>query len=143
MRPRSPTNSNPHKDVALRREYLAENPYCELSPWLSKHVRELGLEKVETACEVHHIFGGSRSRWDVFFNMISVCRIAHDWCGRNPTDQRVLCLYVKMRNCELDLDAFQECTGMRLEGWLMIYVPTHPALLACHAELSAFAKGST
>ena len=74
---------------------------CELAPFL--------------ACcgghgetQIHHVLHGAANRIDAPWNLVSVCRQAHDWCHRDTVGGMVLCWHVIHLRGHLDLAAIQE-----------------------------------
>ena len=74
---------------------------CELAPFL--------------ACcgghgetQIHHVLHGAANRIDAAWNLVSVCRQAHDWCHRDTVGGMVLCWHVIHLRGQLDLEAIHE-----------------------------------
>lgn len=105
LRAKSRTNSNRHVDLAFRREYMDENPKCELC-------------KVADSTDPHHICRsilGTR-KWDIRANLLAVCRACHDqWChGKNLREGLVMCLTKKRLKRELDWAELNRITHINL-----------------------------
>ena len=115
LKPRSKTNSRPWENLGLRRQYMDENPICELS-------EILGYGRREPACDPHHLFGGSRGRVDCVSNLLAVSRKAHLWAEQYKTDGRVIGVWVKLvRKQELRADEFTRSSGYQsVGGWLCV-----------------------
>lgn len=116
---RSKTNSRPAEDIDVRRQYLEDNPDCELSIWFCEHFDE------RDGHDPHHCFGGRGGRHDLVTNLVTVSRSAHDWLENWKTDGRVLTTWIKHVKNELDLDEFKKASGSFLAGWLMRAEATH------------------
>lgn len=110
--------------------YKLENPTCEL--W--HHLDGASWDKMRGAwrrgkrrrpddlpVDHHHIFGGHAHRWDIWPNLICVCRPVHDWLHKHPLHGKIACLWVKMTKEELDVDLLKECLGFnpigRMASW--------------------------
>lgn len=138
MRRRSPTNSRPHENRAIRDFYREQNPVCEVSAWLRRN----GFRDADTrdeSVELNHIFSMG-SRPDLWSNMIVLSTSMHRWFHANLGDGRVLCLWRKLVKLELDLEKIRTAAGKRLEGWLAMNEPKHQILLQPWHELTAYAR---
>lgn len=69
--------------------------------------------------EIHHIFS-VRRRLDLLSVIINLSQQAHLWCHENPIEGRILCLLVKARKEELDVEEIRKASGMYPAGWLAI-----------------------
>lgn len=74
---------------------------CELAPFIA-------CCGGHGATQIHHVLHGAANRIDVPWNLVSVCRQAHDWCHRDTVGGMVLCWHVIHLRGELDLAAIQE-----------------------------------
>lgn len=97
LRHKSRTNSNPWINEPLRRRFMRRHGNrCWLQGWL-KH-------KCGGDLDPHHIHFVGMIRWDVFGNLIPICRVAHSWIhpppGRkhagNRIDGTVLCMAARI-----------------------------------------------
>ena len=102
LRQRSRTNSNRHRDVRLRSEYM-----------LGKRCEFCGAAKPDP----HHIAGGA-PRVDSISNLIALCRAHHDWCHADPILGRLRCWEHKLEKGELVEAEVDRALRMRVRGWL-------------------------
>lgn len=121
-------NSKKQKNPKLLRDYKDSHPTCEVGKWMRKY-GSMGLTTKElldpTSSDLNHIFGGKGMRWDLLSNIINVNRPVHDWFHRDPVNGRIICLWVKLRNNELDLAEIHQASGCHLEGWLLMHDMMH------------------
>jgi hypothetical protein len=112
MRHRSKTNSRPAENRAVRRQYMASHPLCELHVWFTGHFSD------GYAHDPHHICS-TGGRWDLVSNLLAVSRRAHTWIEENKTDGRVLAIWIKLEKQEFNAAEFNRCSGMFVQGWLV------------------------
>lgn len=121
MRRKSLTNSRPHLNEALRRQYLEEHPFCELMQLLDESCDPQWFQFMRDppilTVEVHHIFT-ERMRPDYWWNFITLCRPAHDWCHARPTDGRIACICTNLICGNVNELEFKRVFGFHLHGWL-------------------------
>lgn len=112
LRQRSKTNSHPGENLKLRASYARAHSVCELAEWLPDHF-EAGRSE-----ETHHIVTG---RVDLPVNLIRARWINHKFCEDHKADGRIICLWIKLQNGELDPDDFvQVSRGVLLPGYIDI-----------------------
>lgn len=122
MRHRSKTNSRKHEDLALRKSYREQHPYCELWPLLKK----TGLiEDNRHGSEIHHITGGllGTPRYDLACNLIHLSRDAHAWCERYVADGLSLCCLTKINSGEFEPETFSRIMRVQFPGYFSCLVP--------------------
>lgn len=117
MRRRSRTNSRNNEDLALRDEYRDANPRCEFPRSVCRCSGD--------ASDVHHIFHAVRV--DVWSNLISLCRDAHDWCHKHGVDGKLICLGVKAAKGEIDEAELMRASVKGLDWWRDCAVANHAA----------------
>lgn len=127
MRFRSPTNSHPYRNDAVRHVYADANRYDELArlfpEWcpgwttipgtVATHVRA----HETPATQVHHIAWAGQ-RWDKVWNVISLGDWSHQFCHDHKWDGVALCLKVKLDKHEWNADEARQCLGFDLVGKL-------------------------
>ena len=124
LRRRSRTNSKKHVDESLRRQYMSDNPTCELIAMFPPDNLPVldGLPRIQPrwACDPHHICSGigQTPRWDITTNLIALCRPVHDFCETFNAEGIVLCLWQKLQKQELDLPRLCKITRVNITGWL-------------------------
>lgn len=74
---------------------------CELAPFIA-------CCGGHGATEIHHVLHGNANRIDAPWNLVNVCRQAHDWCHRNTAEGMVACWQALDVRGALDLDAIKE-----------------------------------
>ena len=91
------------RNPAVIHDHVAKVHGCELSPFL--------------ACcgghgqtEIHHVLRGP-NRIDAPWNIVSVCKVAHDWCHRETVQGMVICWHVIHLRQELEIDAIRQQWG--------------------------------
>ena len=113
LRHRSPTNSRPSEDRALRDSYREANPDCEFRKWIP----ELSGFPVR-ASEVNHIFSVGR-RPDLLSNLINLsARAHHQFFHEHLIDGRVISLFIKWKKGELDEAEIKQASGKFIAGIL-------------------------
>lgn len=114
--------SKPRKmeNLTLRARYSRGNPSCEIVVWLYDVFAEIAEAEGWTgqAEETHHIYGGTSGRNDLVSNIIRLSKRAHDWCGKNMVDGRIVCLWIKHQKHELDPEEVRTASGKFLPGIL-------------------------
>ncbi len=127
MRHRSKTNSQHEEDPALIAHLKATVFYDELLAYFP--IAEIGNVKVPgwsqtlsmhgtDARDPHHIWGGTKGRFDRLWNVVMVCRPCHDFCETWKTDGRVIAMRRKLDAGLWDeCDAYR-CLGMKPLGWI-------------------------
>lgn len=112
---KTPRGQNPE----LRKQYRDENPTCEWEyhfPELHYFIgRPVDMRKI-MALEVNHIW--SRSHGDDWSGMITLSKYAHDWFHANLTAGRVLCLLVKYRKREDNIEFWEKASGKSFKSWV-------------------------
>lgn len=93
--------------------YRKANPICELYQFEMIPAKF----RCKKPSEVHHIFS-VRRRLDLLSVIINLSQQAHLWCHENPIEGRILCLLVKARKEELDVEEIRKASGMYPAGWL-------------------------
>jgi hypothetical protein len=132
VRHRSLTNSDNETNEQLRREYVERHGYDEAYRWLCEALDYGRVEKVYSPLwgawipdkfrevpgrDPHHIHGGYTGRWDLWSNLICVCRSTHDWLTDNTDEGRVICLYAKWRKAmtgnpeDFDIEELRTASG--------------------------------
>lgn len=98
----------------VREQYRRDHPACQLCYTLGR----LSVKKPRhflTELQIHHIVGGS-GRKDFVSNMLAVCPSCHAWCEQYPKENRIICLWLKLKAYEFNADEYHECSGMYAEG---------------------------
>ncbi len=107
-----------HERKAERREYLEQNPVCELDPVLRGvpeyqvifakfvHANLWGGE-----C-VHHVARRRGTKWDTVPNFLTVSRAGHAFVHEYETWGLIACLWVKAWKGEFCGGVINECIGM-------------------------------
>lgn len=123
------SNSNPHKDPALRERYRRAFPNCEVWRWVARAFPQEvisaefklyfhGVIPKDTdwidATEVHHIFGGHGGRYDVWSNLIATHPGSHRMAHRFPREFRLICLWSKYRKSQSVSPAEFDCAELAL-----------------------------
>lgn len=108
------------ENLTDRARYAKANEQCEIIAWLYDQFEQIANKEgwVGKAEETHHIYGGTSGRHDLTSNIIRLSKKAHDWCGKNIVDGRIVCLWIKHQKSELDPDEVKTAAGMRLPGIL-------------------------
>jgi hypothetical protein len=132
MRHRSRTNSRKYEDRELRETYRESWPWCEFP-------RGICCRGTHDGAHIHHIAHSSR-RWDLRSNLIHLCVDAHNWCHKHPQDGALICLRVKVRKDEMDLEEFFTAAGMRLAGYVAKCNPSHGAAVAAREFLAEWSE---
>ncbi len=91
------------KNPAVIADHVAKVHGCELSPYLA-------CCGGHGATEVHHVLRGP-NRIDAPWNIVSVCKAAHDWCHHETVQGMVICWHVIHLRGELDIDAIRRQWG--------------------------------
>ena len=91
------------KNPAVIADHVAKVHGCELSPFLA-------CCGGHGATEIHHVLRGP-NRVDAPWNIVSVCKAAHDMMHRDTAGGMVLCWHVIHLRGELDIDAIRKQWG--------------------------------
>ena len=123
MRHRSKTNSRPHSDPALVRQYREANGgQCEIQRFSTC----LFCFGDPAAWELCHIFGGQRQ--DVLSNIVFCCREFHRWQTDHPkgqVDGKLAMILTKIRKREWNPSELDPIQGDPM-AWVERCVPTTP-----------------
>jgi hypothetical protein len=136
MRHRSKTNSHKFRDLELQRDYKLQFDYCEVSPWLRRNWPEMYFR--DDVLDLHHLCRG-KGRRDYWSLMIRVNATFHDIVtNHDEFNCNIVCMAVKVRKNEFNMDEFRMACGSRLEGWLTKQTP-RPEVRGLWDELMALA----
>lgn len=91
------------KHPAVIEDHVAKVNGCELAPFLA-----CCLGHGQT--EIHHVLRGP-SRMDAPWNIVSVCRFAHEWMHDETAQGMVICWWVIHLRGELDVEAIRQQWG--------------------------------
>jgi hypothetical protein len=92
------------KHPAVIADHVAKVHGCELAPFLA-------CCGGHGATEIHHVLRGNANRIDAPWNIVSVCKSAHDWCHRETVQGMVICWHVIHLRGELEIDAIRQQWG--------------------------------
>lgn len=111
VKPRKRFKSKSKPLSPINKAYREAFPECEITRLLAAN----GVRLPDGRCQVHHIQWGHSRRADVWANLITLSKPAHDWCHANPAEGRIICLYAKLRKHELKWEVLDELyTGKAL-----------------------------
>jgi hypothetical protein len=134
----------PGTNIALRRAYKLANGACELTPLFPADYlpTEGGLQALVPwdgePLDLHHVLPGRKDLWS---NFIRVRRQIHTPWGHNyRQDLTVICLAIKARKDELNVEELESCLkpGVRLRDWVEALLPRLKFSISrkCHADLT-------
>ena len=118
LRAKSKTNSI-HKQPDERLAYRDSNPMDEWNEWLgfAPLVKIAAYDyRLSMPLECNHLFTSPRRH--VVPCIIMLSKINHDWFHENIAVGRMLCMVVKCRKGEADLDMWNRCYGKNVESIL-------------------------
>lgn len=67
--------------------------------------------------ELHHIVGG-HSRYNLWCNVLTACKEAHNWCHRDQAAGKIVCWRVKLHKGEFDPVAIEAFWRRPVSGYL-------------------------
>lgn len=109
-------------DPQMRREFMARHQFCELFSWWSEKGYPESLPAIlqsalthgswsPFATDPHHVTPQSR-RIDENWNLVAVCRQAHEWVQWNP-EGLLYCILVLRDRGDLKIDKMDQAFGGR------------------------------
>lgn len=106
------------RDPQLVQAYKLEHPYCEVlgciqgKTWEQILKSRLAFHKCkypeDLPLELHHIYGGTSNRFDLWGNIIHISTAAHEYCHTKPCEGKVACLYAKHIKGDLTEEAIEQ-----------------------------------
>lgn len=121
-------NSKSRQDRAARSEYLEANPTCEMHKFDSVCGNLNDRDHLRKPVEPHHIVGGVGGRADETCNLIALCRTCHD-AVQHSSRGTLVCLVVKARKGEFDVERLSELRGLNLVELLRVRLEGEPVHL--------------
>lgn len=111
------------RDAKLLKEYRKNNTQCEVSPhlecpewvhhkWLSRSQSPAERDQLE----LHHIWAGHKSRFDVLPNIIMISNLAHRFLQGNWHMNLLVCTFVKVQKREFDREVMRYVAGKDVVG---------------------------
>lgn len=111
------------KNPSLLKDYRKANTVCEVTPHLEgkewEHHQWLSraqAPKERDQLELHHIWAGHKSRFDVVPNIIMISNLAHRFLQGNHDWNLLVCTFVKVQKGEFDREVMRYVAGKDVIG---------------------------